>query len=133
MLRGLIRQATSARRAKRLVASAYAALERDAVDEAQRACDACAGLAADVAALVHVLFDPVSDGDAAEPGVPHDARRQVDVLPEGVAVAPIPVATLDKWQGNIELLALQRAFAASHLPTLPVKKRPPEQSLKAVQ
>ena len=54
-------------------------------------------------------------------------------LPEGVAVAPIPAATLDKWQGNIELLALQRAFSASHLPTLPVKKRPPEQSLKAVQ
>ncbi len=53
-------------------------------------------------------------------------------LPEGVAVAPIPAATLDKWQGNIELLALQRTFSASHLPTLPVKKRPPEQSLKVV-
>jgi adenylate cyclase len=54
-------------------------------------------------------------------------------LPEGVAVAPIPVATLDRWQGNIELLALQRAFAASHLPTFPGKKRPPEPTLKAVK
>ncbi len=54
-------------------------------------------------------------------------------LPEGVAVAPIPAAVLDKWRGNIELLALQRTFSASHLPTLPVKKRPPEQPLKAVQ
>jgi hypothetical protein len=43
------------------------------------------------------------------------------------------VATLDRWQGNIELLALQRAFAASHLPTFPGKKRPPEPTLKAVK
>jgi len=53
-------------------------------------------------------------------------------LPAGVAVAPIPAATLDKWQGNVELLALHRAASASQLPTLPAKKRPPEQPLKAL-
>jgi adenylate cyclase len=52
-------------------------------------------------------------------------------LPEGVAVAPLPALVLDQWQGNVELLALQRMGAASHLPTFPAKKRTPEQPLKA--